>query len=52
MPRNGTPNQRYEVARYVLRLRTGDVNIAALRLTGGDLGQDMSYVVGCNRLNE
>ena len=34
----------------VLRLRTGDVNVAALRLPGGDLGQDMSYVVGCNRL--
>ena len=36
----------------VLRLGSGDVDVAALRLPGGDLGQDLSYVVGCDRLNE
>ena len=36
----------------VLRLGTGDVDVAALRLPGGDLGQDLGDVVGCDRLNE
>jgi hypothetical protein len=35
-----------------LRLRAGDIDVAALRLAGRDLGQDLSYVVGCDRLNK